>query len=380
MATEVLNVTSEQSYWESVRKAGETLRSGGLIAFPTETVYGIGASAERPDAVARLSEVKGRPGCGPFTVHIAKRWEAARFLNETPGVARRLMARGWPGPLTLIFEVEDPASAPVSVDKDPGFVGRVYFSDAKGGNSTVGLRYPDCSVACDAISEAGCVVVASSANRTGMPPPTQADEVLKQLEGDVDLLLDAGATRYGGPSTIVQVRGHRAEIVREGVLDERTVRKLASNNILLVCTGNTCRSPMAEGLLRALLADALDCQVSELERNGYKITSAGTAAIDGAPATPEAMQAMKEKGIDISGHRSCGLTAEMIEQAQVILTMTAGHRGSIQGMDSSSSERCYLVAEHGNIEDPLGCSLDVYKSCRDQIEAGLRAHLSEVLL
>ena len=380
MATEVLNVTSEQNYWESVRKAGEILRLGGLVAFPTETVYGVAASAEDPDAVARLSEVKGRRGGGPFTVHIGRRSDAARFVNHTPGVGRRLIARGWPGPLTLIFEVAHPEAAPVAEDKDPGFVDRVYFSDAGADCSTVGMRYPDCSPACDAINEADCVVVASSANRAGQPSPTRADEVLDQLEGDLDLLLDGGATRYGGPSTIAQVRGHTAKIIRQGVLDERTVCKLATNNVLLVCTGNTCRSPMAAGLLRAMLAEELGCEVSDVEKRGYTITSAGTAAIDGVPATEEAVSAMKEKCIDISLHRSSALTEGMIEQAQIILTMTEGHRTSVQRLVASSREHCYIVGRDRNIEDPMGASLDVYRSCRDQIEAGLRVHFAEVIL
>ena len=185
MATEVLNVTSEQNYWEFVRRAGEVLRSGGLVAFPTETVYGVASSAEDPDAVARLTEAKGRRDGGPFTVHIGRRSDAARFVNHTSGVGRRLIARGWPGPLTLIFDVAHPEAAPVAEDKDPGFVERVYFFDAGADCSTVGLRYPDCPPACDTINEAGCVIVASSANRAGQPSPTRACEVLDQLEVDL---------------------------------------------------------------------------------------------------------------------------------------------------------------------------------------------------
>lgn len=380
MATEVLNVTSEQSHGDSVLKAGKVLRSGGLLAFPTETVYGLAASAEHPDAVARLIEVKGRAEGGPFTVHIAKRSEVNRFVNKPPGVARRLMARGWPGPLTLVFEVDDPASAAICSGKDPGFVGRVYHRDTQRERSTVGLRFPDCPLACAVITAAGCVVVATSANRGGQPPPTDAAGVLEQLEGDVDLLLDAGATRYQGPSTIAHVQEHRVEIMRRGVLDDRTVHSLSKNNILLICTGNTCRSPMAEGLLKTLLAEQLGCDPSELEERGYKITSAGTAAIDGAPATPEAVRAMKEKGIEISGHQSSALTAEMVRQSQTILTMTEAHSQTVERMNTDHRANCHLVGGDGNIQDPIGSSLDVYLACRDQIEAGLRAHLPEVVL
>ncbi len=380
MALEVLNVTSEQNHRESVRKAGAILRSGGLVALPTETVYGIAASADNSDAVARLRALKGQRSQGPFTVHIGRRSEAERFLNRTSGLERRLIARGWPGPLTLVFDVPDPGRSPIAEGRDDGFVSRVYYCDPASGGTTIGLRYPDCPVTCDAINQSGCVVVASSANRSGQPPATNAEAVLAQLKDDVDLLLDGGPTKYGGASTIARVRDHRTEIIRQGVLEERTRRKLATTHILLVCTGNTCRSPMAAGLLEASLADALGIEVSQLENNGYRTLSAGTATISGLPATPEAVAAMNEKGIDISAHRSTALDREMVEQAQVILAMTRGHRAAVLRLGAGHDEHCHLLRDGRDIEDPMGGDLAVYKSCRDQIAEGLRARLTEVIL
>lgn len=380
MTTKVLKVTSELSQGGLVRRAGEVLRSGGLVAFPTETVYGVAASAEDSRAVARLGKLKERGDDTPFTVHVGRREEAVGLLDHVPGVGRRLMDRAWPGPLTLIFQVADPGSTPTASGKDPGFVDRVYYSGAQGQSSTIGLRYPDCRIACELINESGCVVIASSANRAGAAPPTDGASVLDQLSGDIDLLLDCGPTQYRGPSTIVRIHEHQAEIVREGVLDERTVCKLASNTILLVCTGNTCRSPMAEGLLKFLLARQLGCKVSELKDKGYRVSSAGTAAADGSPPAAEAVQAMNDKGIDIAKHRSTALGTELIREARVILAMTAGHRASIVHRDKNAEERCVLVGGESGIEDPIGGSLEVYQQCRDRIEAWLRAHLTEVVL
>ncbi len=380
MAIEVLNVTSEQTHRESVRKAGEVLRSGGLVALPTETVYGIAASADNSDAVARLRKLKGQRSHGPFTVHIGRHSEAERFLNRASGLERRLISRCWPGPLTLIFDVPDPSRSPITEGRDAAVISRVYSSDPAGGGPTIGLRYPDCPVTCDTIVESQCVIVASSANRSGQSPPTDAEGVLALLGSDVDLLLDGGPTKYGGASTIARVRDHQAEIIRQGVLEERTLRKLATTNILLVCTGNTCRSPMAAGLLKALLAEALGIEVTELEKKGYKTSSAGTATVSGWSATPEAVAAMKEKDIDISDHRSTALTSEMVEQAQVILAMTRGHHAAVLRLGSGNEERCSLVSAGRDIADPMGGDLSVYKSCRDQIEDGLKARLAEVIL
>lgn len=380
MTTKVLKVTSEQSQGGFVRQAGEILRSGGLVAFPTETVYGVAASAEDSRAVARLSKLKERNDDTPFTVHVGRRSDAARLLNHVPGVGRRLMERAWPGPLTLIFEVAHPDSTPATRGKDPGFIDRVYYSGAEGQSSTIGLRYPDCRITCELINESGCVVIASSANRAGAAPAIDGTAVLDQLSGDIDLLLDCGPTQYRGPSTIARIHEHRAEIVRQGVLDERTVYRLATNHILLVCTGNTCRSPMAEGLLKFLLAQQLGCDPGQLHDKGYRITSAGTAAANGTPPAVEAVQAMNDKGIGIADHRSTALSVELIREARVILTMTAGHREAIARSDRGAEERCFLVGGEGGIEDPIGGSLEVYKQCRDRIEAGLRAHLTEVVL
>ncbi len=137
---------------------------------------------------------------------------------------------------------------------------------------------------------------------------------------------------------------------------------------------------MAAGLLKALLAETLGIEVSELERNGYRTSAAGTATVSGWSATPEAVAAMKEKGIDISDHRSTALTREMVEQAQVILTMTRGHREAVLRLGSGNDECCYLVSEGRDIADPMGGDLSVYKTCRDQIEEGLRTRLTEVIL
>ena len=137
---------------------------------------------------------------------------------------------------------------------------------------------------------------------------------------------------------------------------------------------------MAEGLLKFLLARQLGCQVSELKDKGYRVSSAGTAAADGSPPAVEAVQAMNDKGIDIAKHRSTALGTELIREARVILAMTAGHRASIVHRDNNAEERCVLVGGESGIEDPIGGSLEVYRQCRDRIEAWLRAHLTEVVL
>ncbi len=344
------------------------------MVLPTETVYGLAASAEQAAAVRRLRALKRREEQGPLTVHIGRREAADGYVPAVSGAGRRLMTRGWPGPLTLLFAVDHLAGVHVLQGREPGLQERIYY------RGTVGLRYPDCRVACDVINEAGCVVVASSANRAGAPPPTAADAVEDALGGHVDVLVDGGKTRYGGASTIVRVTDGVPEIVRRGVIDERTVRRWASNSILIVCTGNTCRSPMAEGLLRALLATHLGCAHEDLEARGYRVVSAGTAAADGMPPTPEAVQVLAERQVDISGHRAVALTTEMIREAQVILVMTEAHRQAVLARDSQSADKVHLLGRDCAIEDPIGASPAVYQACRDQIASCLETRMTEILL
>jgi L-threonylcarbamoyladenylate synthase len=175
------------------------LRQGGLVAFPTETVYGLGADVRRPESIARLYRVKGRPGHHPVIVHVAS-LEAARGCSTafTP-VAERLAARFWPGPLTLI--VEKAAWVPDSVTGD---------------QPSVGLRIPSHPLALRLLEAFGGALAAPSANRFGRVSPTTAEHVRADLGTDVDLVLDGGPCQVGVESTIVDARGDDPVILRPG--------------------------------------------------------------------------------------------------------------------------------------------------------------------
>lgn len=182
-----------------VRRAAEMLRRGGLVAFPTETVYGLGADASNADAVKRLYEVKGRPAKHPVIIHFASAEDAFRWAREVPEGARTLAQRFWPGPLTLILKRS-------ALAKD--FV--------TGGQDNVGLRVPSHPVARQLLEEFGGGVAAPSANRFGQVSPTTAQHVRKDLGNDVDLVLEGGATEVGIESTIVDFSGGAPVLLRPG--------------------------------------------------------------------------------------------------------------------------------------------------------------------
>ena len=192
-----------------IRKAAELLRAGGLVAFPTETVYGLGADASNAKAVARLYAVKGRPADHPVIVHFAGSDQAFAWAREVPDAARRLAARFWPGPLTLILRRSQLAQDFVT-----------------GGQDTVGLRVPSHPVARELLKEFKKGVAAPSANRFGLVSPTTAAHVREDLGDDVDLVLEGGSSEIGIESTIVDLSGVGAALLRPGGISREEVEKI----------------------------------------------------------------------------------------------------------------------------------------------------------
>lgn len=371
MTTEVVQVESKSGYDSAVRRASVLLSEGGLVVFPTETVYGVGACVSATGAVDRLRELKQRPADRAFTVHVGNRDAAAKFVPRLTGLADRFVRKGWPGPLTLILPVKDPMSAPIMADLDGATAAAMYYDES------VGLRCPANEVAEALLCSVEHPVVAASANRTGKTPPTTAKAVMKELDGKIDLVIDAGRTRYAKPSTIVRLKDRSYELIREGVYDARTVKRISTLRLLFVCTGNTCRSPMAAGIASDLLAKQFDGSVSELDDFGVAVISAGTSGGFGG-ASEYAQSAMHRRGIDISGHASATLTVDLIQQADHVFAMTSHHRDTILSMLPSARDRVALLLEDLDVRDPIGGSEEDYEACAQTIEAGVRDRLKEV--
>ncbi|MFI2765029.1 L-threonylcarbamoyladenylate synthase [Streptomyces echinatus] len=202
-----------------IEKAAQVLRAGGLVALPTETVYGLGANAEDPAAVARIFQVKGRPPSHPLIVHIAAAEQLDDWVEEVPASARLLAERFWPGPLTLVLRR-----------------GHRVPLEATGGLQTVAVRVPDHPVALSLLSAFGGGVTAPSANRFGAVSPTTAEHVRAELGDTVDFVLDGGSCQVGVESTIVDVTGEMPSILRPGGVTREDLQAVLEHPVAVPST------------------------------------------------------------------------------------------------------------------------------------------------
>lgn len=358
---------------ETLRVA-KALSDGALVAIPTETVYGVAANAAIGDSVERLRRIKGRPAEQPFTVHIGAKRDCDAYVPAMSAMGRRFVKKGWPGPLTLIFQVPDPTEAEIHRRLSPAGLAAAYV-----GNS-VGIRLPADPVAAAILAATNAPIIASSANLTGVPAPTTADEVAAGLGDSVDLLVDAGPTRYRKGSTVVRLNGTGYEVIRTGVYDARTVARLSTVNILFVCTGNTCRSPMAAAIFRKMAAERLDCPESELSNRGVIIQSSGTYGGGGGRASEAAIEVCRRRGIDIGDHRSRGLSLELVNPADHIFTMSRQHLATVRSLAPGAELKTALLDPDGDIEDPIGGTTEDYEHAARTITAALERRIDEVPL
>ena len=209
MQTEIITITDVKAQQADLSRAGKVLRSGGLVAFPTETVYGLGANGLDADACARIYEAKGRPSDNPLIVHIAEFSDMERVAKTIPEQAKKLADAFWPGPLTMIFEKTN--AVPL---------------ETTGGLTSVAVRYPSNKVANALILAGGGFIAAPSANTSGRPSPTKAEHVIEDLGDKIDCIIDGGDAEIGLESTIVDFTEEIPTILRPGYYNKEMLEKV----------------------------------------------------------------------------------------------------------------------------------------------------------
>ena len=278
MKTKLIRMDEQHIDIELIKEAGDVIRSGGLVAFPTETVYGLGGDALNPSSSEKIYRAKGRPSDNPLIIHIADIEALDAIVGKIPESAVKLAERFWPGPLTMIFHKSD-----------------IVPYETTGGLNTVAVRMPVHRVAQELIRAAGGYVAAPSANRSGRPSPTVAKYVVQDMDGRIDMIIDGGDVEIGLESTIVDLTVEHPTILRPGYITRQMLEQVLSevdedSTIMRDDSGQAPKAPgmkyrhyAPKGDLTVVDGDAesvivyINDQV-ELMRTGNKIT--GVIATD----------------------------------------------------------------------------------------------------
>ncbi len=233
MKTKIIRTDEKNIDMQAITEAGRVIREGGLVAFPTETVYGLGGDALNGESSGKIYAAKGRPSDNPLIVHIAHIDALSGIVREIPEAAYRLADKYWPGPLTMIFNKAD--CVPL---------------ETTGGLNTVAVRMPSNKIARALIEASGGYVAAPSANRSGRPSPTIVKYVIEDLDGRVDMIIDGGESDIGLESTIIDLTGDRPMILRPGYITEEMLEQTVAGVEVdrTIIDGNSTEAPKAPGM------------------------------------------------------------------------------------------------------------------------------------
>ena len=302
---------------EAIAEAARTLAAGGLVAFPTETVYGLGADATNAIAIARLYAAKGRPRFNPLIAHVAD-LAAARALAQFDAAAETLAARFWPGPLTLVL---------------PKSAGCPVAELATAGLDSIAVRIPNHPIARDLLRALGKPIVAPSANRSGHISPTAAAHVLADLRGRIDLILDGGATPVGVESTIVACLD-RPTLLRPGGLPRAEIERALGATLVEPPPGAMDgETPLAPGMLASHYAPQATLRLKAHE------VRAGEALLAFGPTLPAGVQ-QAAKVLNLSA------TGDLVEAAAKLFS-------HLRALDASFAAIAVMPIPHNGLGEAI---------------------------
>lgn len=344
----------------------DALAAGGLVLLPTETVYGIAARADQAAPLKALADLKGRPAESPFTWHIGSP-SAIDALGATSPPVSRLIERYWPGPLTLVL--------PDATNHLPHLARR----------GRVGIRLPAHQATASLLDSLPFPIAMTSANLHGAATPTDPEQLPQDLLSQLAHRVESGPARTGEASTILKLgrTGDESsasfELLREGLHDIEALRRTAGLQLLFVCTGNTCRSPLAEWLARRAIAGVLGCTDDAISTHGFRVQSAGIFASTDGPISRHSREQLEDRGIDAKKHRSQTTTKDLLTSADHIYCLSQSHLAAVQ--DSLPPDRhpsAELLDPSGvSIPDPIGGSRADYARCAQAIEALINTRLKD---
>ena len=379
-----------------IRRAAELLTQGKLVILPTETVYGIALSLHSPMARAAARAIKARNTDSggqplaqtPWVIHVESAEALLSWVPHVSALGRRLITKSLPGPMA--FQIRLDAESEQSAKKrlnhgDSDDVAAETISIVEG-ESYLTLRCPDFGATLDVIAAVKQPIAIVGAGTPAQPAvfelPDLPAQVLAPVGGrgddsEIRAALEGGPTRYRRSSTLVRIDGENYAVVRQGVIDERIIHRLADFTILFLCSGNTCRSPMAAALAARAIADKLHISPQELPLRHIVVQSAGLHAARGMRAAAGGDGRGEGLGGDLSGHISQPTTPDLLRRADVIYTMTDAHREEVLELFPGAERKTIRLDPEGDIADPIGSPLPVYERVARSLAAVMKERLSE---
>ncbi len=330
--TEKIIINPKNIDYMLIKKAVDVLSRGGIVALPTETVYGLGGLVDKNEVLNKLYEVKNRQEDKPFSYAL---FSADKVINNyfqtLPPFGYRIMENFWPGPLTIIYYID--------------------------GNQKLGIRIPSNVITREILKELNFPVYLPSANLSGEKDSVTAEEVQTVFDGKIDLIVDGGECSKNQPSTVIDLTFKPFKILREGNIKEKDLAlTFIKKRILFVCTGNSCRSPMAEYLLKKYLG-----QVKPYASSRYEIISRGISTFSGLYAASNVITILKDKeDIKVEGFVSKKIDRNILLSSDFIFTMEDRQSKYILEFEPTTEGRVFNLKKflpsiiEKDIPDPIG--------------------------
>ncbi|MCR9295939.1 MAG: Sua5/YciO/YrdC/YwlC family protein [bacterium] len=361
----------------------QALVEGKLVVLPTETAYHVVASGLNEAALEQLQKLREQGKVASPALLLRSSGESMDYCPGMSRVARRAVGRGWPGPLVLelpIHAAGDEEGTQAVVSEEPAADSSLTLANRLPGvakslvlkEGFLAQRVVPHAVVTEAMRLTPGPLIAAACVDEQAGPLSRPEEVARSLGSNVSILVDDGQTHFGGFATRIRVVGNECALITPGVIEADKRERLFHLVILLVCTGNTCRSPMAEVMLKSLLAESFP-QHCGPGANKVHVASAGLSAFPGGPASAEAQSVMERRQLSLRNHQSRALTEQALRYADLVLTMTRSHRAAIvDQLPSIASKVHVLSGSLDDVSDPFGGTETIYDACANQIEGYLR--------